>query len=87
MLPPALAHQRCCAVLPKSGKAFGGARLISPVVQRRQQQQRQQQTVFASAIAEPATLEVKDLSGSSVGTESLALKVAGDSTARGLVHR
>lgn len=43
-------------------------------------------TVCMSAVAAPASLEVKSTDGSAVGTEQLALRVAEES-ARGLVHR
>lgn len=50
-------------------------------------QSRQQFVVRASVVAEPATLEVKTIDGSSAGTASLSLKVADPETAKGLVHR
>lgn len=40
----------------------------------------------ASAVAAPASLPVKSIEGADLGSEQLALKVAGD-TAKGLVHR
>lgn len=43
--------------------------------------------VKAAQVAAPATLPVKSTSGGDAGTESLALKVAPDSSAKGLVHR
>lgn len=43
--------------------------------------------VRAAVVAEPATLEVKGTDGSSKGTASLALRVAEDGKAKGLVHR
>jgi large subunit ribosomal protein L4 len=43
--------------------------------------------VRASTAAKPAQLDVKTFDGSSSGSEQLALKVADNSTARGLVHR
>lgn len=53
----------------------------------KQQQQRQQLTVRASQLAEPASLPVKKLSGADAGTASIALRVADEDTAKGLVHR
>jgi len=50
-------------------------------------QQRQQMVVRASVMAEPATLDVKTLDGSSAGAASLALRVADADTSKGLVHR
>jgi len=41
----------------------------------------------ASKVAEPASLPVKSFAGADVGTADLALKVAGDDTARHVVHR
>ena len=43
--------------------------------------------VRASKVAEPAVLAVKAFDGADAGTASLALKVAGDDTARHVVHR
>lgn len=54
------------------------------------QQQRQQRpalVVRASKVAEPAALPVKTLSGSDAGEASIALRVAEEDTATGLVHR
>lgn len=44
-------------------------------------------TINASMLAEPATLDVKKLDGSAAGAASLALRVADDDAAKGLVHR
>lgn len=55
---------------------FSGGLNRRPVVQ-----------VAASAVAQPASLPVKASDGSDKGTASLALKVAGDDTAKALVHR
>lgn len=44
-------------------------------------------TVHASRVAEAAVLPVKAFDGADVGTANLALKVAGDDTARHVVHR
>ena len=41
----------------------------------------------ASNTASAATLQVRDAQGAEVGSAELALKVAGDDTAKGLVHR
>lgn len=79
---PTLTHQRGCVL--STGKAFTGRR-VAPCL-RQQQRQQQQQTVCMSTVAAPASLEVKSLSGSAVGSEQLSLKVAEES-ARGLVHR
>lgn len=43
--------------------------------------------VRASLVAEPASLSVKGLDGSSKGEQSLSLKVVEDDKAKGLVHR
>uniref|UniRef100_A0A7S0WZE2 Large ribosomal subunit protein uL4c n=1 Tax=Chlamydomonas leiostraca TaxID=1034604 RepID=A0A7S0WZE2_9CHLO len=43
--------------------------------------------VSASAVAAPVAIPQKAVDGSSKGTAQLALKVAGDDTANGLVHR
>jgi len=43
--------------------------------------------VSASLVAEPVSLPVKGLDGSSKGSENLALKVVEDDKAKGLVHR
>eukprot|EP00873_Tetraselmis_striata_P008357 jgi/Tetstr1/428621/TSEL_018610.t1 len=43
--------------------------------------------VSASVVAEPVSLTVKGLDGSSKGSENLALKVVEDDKAKGLVHR
>ena len=44
-------------------------------------------TVKASVVAEPATLSVKSVDGSSAGTAALSLRVADPETSKGLVHR
>ena len=46
-----------------------------------------QLAVRASTLAAPATLDVKTLDGAAAGTASLALRVAEDTSAKGLVHR
>jgi len=43
--------------------------------------------VRASVLAEPATIDIKGLDGSSAGTASLALRVADPDSSKGLVHR
>ena len=56
--------------------------------QRQQQQQRPGSLVVrASRLAEPAALPVKTLTGSDAGQASIALRVAEEDTATGLVHR
>lgn len=52
-----------------------------------QRQQRAGLVVRASKLAEPAALPVKTLSGSDAGEASIALRVAEEDTATGLVHR
>lgn len=47
----------------------------------------QRQVARMSAVAEPATLELKKFDGTVSGSEQIALKVAGKATANGLVHR
>lgn len=68
-------------------KAFSGTALMAPAPQKRMCAGRNALTVRASVVAEPATFQVKKLDGSSAGTANLALKVAEDDTAKGLVHR
>jgi len=41
----------------------------------------------ASVMAEPATIVVKNLDGSSAGSAALSLRVADNETSKGLVHR
>lgn len=41
----------------------------------------------ASVMAEPATVDVKNLDGSSAGSAALCLRVADNETSKGLVHR
>lgn len=48
---------------------------------------RQSVRVCASAVAQPAALPVKSADGSDKGTADLALRVAGEDTAKALVHR
>lgn len=48
---------------------------------------KRQLVVRASTLAEPANFDVKSFSGSSSGTASMALRVAEEDTAKGLVHR
>jgi large subunit ribosomal protein L4 len=48
---------------------------------------RQAVRVCASAVAQPAALPVKSADGSDKGTANLALRVAGEETAKALVHR
>ena len=43
--------------------------------------------VRAAIVAEPATVAIKGIDGSSKGSSTMALKVASDETAKGLVHR
>jgi large subunit ribosomal protein L4 len=50
-------------------------------------QQRSQLCVRASQVAAPASLEVKTLDGTAAGSASIALRVADESSAKGLVHR
>ena len=50
-------------------------------------QQRSQLCVRASQVAAPAGLEVKTLDGTAAGSASIALRVADESSAKGLVHR
>lgn len=52
-----------------------------------QQQRRPSLVVRASKLAEPAALPVKTLSGNAAGEASIALRVAEEDTATGLVHR
>lgn len=44
-------------------------------------------TVKAAVAAKPATVPVKSADGADVGIQSMALNVAPESSARGLVHR
>lgn len=66
---------------------FCGAGLVRAVPLRVAARRCAFQGVRASTVAEPATLDVKSLKGQSVGSESLALKVAENDVARGLLHR
>lgn len=73
--------------LPK----FNGLRASKDVSRAVKQQNIPQRAQFmvraASVIAEPATIDVKKLDGSSAGTASLSLRVAEPDNAKGLVHR
>lgn len=50
-------------------------------------QQRSQLCVRASQVAAPASLEVKTMDGTAAGTASISLRVADETSAKGLVHR
>ena len=67
----------------KAASALPNARK-SPVNAPRNQRQL---IARASVVAEPATIDVKNLDGSSAGSASLALRVADIETSKGLVHR
>ncbi len=73
--------------------AFVGLKAASSVIATRKasvtliRSSRQQLAVKASVMAEPATIDVKNLDGSSAGSAALSLRVADNETSKGLVHR
>ncbi len=72
---------------------FVGLKAASSTIATRQasvtlpRNSRQQLAVKASVMAEPATIDVKNLDGSSAGSAALSLRVADNETSKGLVHR
>ena len=72
---------------------FVGLKAASSTIATRQvsvtlpRSSRQQLAVKASVMAEPATIDVKNLDGSSAGSAALSLRVADNETSKGLVHR
>ena len=69
---------RPCVAAPRAVARSSGMSMVC---------QRQSLVVRASAAAPPVPLPVKTLDGSSAGTASIALRVADEDTAKGLVHR
>ena len=72
---------------------FVGLKAASSVIATRKpsvslpRSSRQQLATRASVIAEPVTIDVKNLDGSSAGSAALSLRVADNETSKGLVHR
>ena len=74
----------CGFRLPDTGPRTALPRVSQKLVLRRDRSSLQ---AAASAVAQPATLELKTFSGETAGVETLALTVADPFTATGLVHR
>jgi len=67
--------------------SFVGSRAAFRPVQQLRTTARKQLLVQASVQAAPVALPVKKLDGADAGSDSIALRVADDDTANGLVHR
>lgn len=75
--------------LKGSRPAFAGFKGVKPAVTSVSLKPASRQALVcnAGAAASPAALPYKAVDGSDKGTQQLSLKVAGDDTAKGLVHR
>lgn len=67
--------------------SFVGSRAAFRPAQQLRTAARKQLLVQASVQAAPVALPVKKLDGADAGSDSIALRVADDGTANGLVHR